>query len=108
MYASGFACASASSAVWMAGAPLPSVIACCTISSVDPCGVHASMSTAAEPVSNGVKTPMMMPPTWVNGNATSAMSSSTTCVFFAYPIAPASTERSVWRAPFGSAVVPDV
>ena len=48
-----------------------------------PGGVHASISTAAEPVSSGVNTPMMMPPTCVNGNATSAMSSSTTWVFAA-------------------------
>jgi len=53
------------------------------INSVDAWGVHASISTAADPVSSGVKTPMMMPPTCVNGNATSAMSLSTTCVFFA-------------------------
>ena len=83
LYASGSAFASAISAAWIAAAPLASVTPCLRISSVDACGVHASISTAAEPVSSGVNTPMMMPPTCVNGNATSAMSSSTTCVFSA-------------------------
>ncbi len=69
--------------MWIAAAPLASVILCLPISSVDAGAVHASMSTAAEPVSSGVYTPMMIPPTWVNGNATSAMSSATTCVFSA-------------------------
>ena len=49
-----------------------------------------------------------IPPMWVNGNTSADTSSSRMSRHSAMANAEAATVRSVWVAPFGSAVVPDV
>ena len=50
----------------------------------------------------------VIPPMWVNGKISAERSDPTRPRHWLMPRATAAIDASVWRAPFGSAVVPDV
>ena len=72
-----------------------------------PVGSNASVVNSVHPVrSEAMSQPM--PPMWVKGKTRAETSSARMSRHSAMASAEAVTVRSVWGAPFGSAVVPDV
>ena len=89
------------------GVPAPaSVTSCCWIIAIVLAGSKRSMYTVGNPTRAALKS-QPMPPMWVNGNTTRVTSASV--ISRRSHIPAAGLDRAVGvRAPFGSAVVPDV
>ena len=76
-------------------------------SGTDVAGTNASTITPRQPVSRPVYS-QAIPPMWVNGKTSAVRSPASMASASSMPTADALTVWSVWRAPFGSAVVPEV
>ena len=70
-------------------------------------GSNASVTSRVQPVSSEASS-QPMPPMWVKGKTRAETSSSRRSRHSDMATAEAITVRSVWVAPFGSAVVPEV
>ncbi len=75
--------------------------------STEPTGSKASSMSSVTPDVSAADS-SVIPPMWVNGVVVAAMSPGPYPVLTPRPVPAAMTDRSPWRAPFGSAVVPEV
>ena len=70
-------------------------------------GLKISTTSSSQPVSMALNI-HTRPPTWVIGNTTATLSSAVTSIDHCMPRLAPAIVRSVWRAPFGSATVPEL
>ncbi len=71
-------------------------------------GSKASVRIMVKPAARQAVSQVVQPPMWAKGKTTAARSASFASSRSAMPSPAASTPASVCRAPFGSAVVPEV